>query len=192
MSWRRAVQAGAIEPPIQLSPNVVATTDEAVERYLASRPRRIPPAPGTRRIIGRKLPGTGLQPAPENSNPVLGVDIGNQGASQAFAEASLRLEIPRNCEEQLPTSGTSNRRNSHMKFDDLKAPFEPAPEGSHVGVLEQFIHRGQQPGKYPRDQASLSWLLPIVQASDGQPCRVFQTIWNLSLRSKAVSSLDEK
>jgi hypothetical protein len=49
------VQRGDIDPPIELSPNVIAWSDDAVERYLASRPRRVPPAPGTGKVVGKKV-----------------------------------------------------------------------------------------------------------------------------------------
>lgn len=54
MAARRAVLRGDIEPPIALSPNVIAWTDDAVAAYLNGRPRRIPPAPGTGKIVGKK------------------------------------------------------------------------------------------------------------------------------------------
>jgi hypothetical protein len=54
MAARRAVMRGAIDPPIELSPNVIAWTDEAVERYLARCPHRIPSAPGTGKVVGQK------------------------------------------------------------------------------------------------------------------------------------------
>ena len=55
-----------------------------------------------------------------------------------------------------------------------------------MAVLDQFIDRGDQAGKFaPRRQAFLRWVLPDVETADGKPCYVFQTIWNLSLRSKA-------
>jgi hypothetical protein len=73
-----------------------------------------------------------------------------------------------------------------MKFDDLTSSFEPAPEGPATGILTGFIDRGEQTGKFgPRRQAVLQWLLPDVETENGEPCRVFQTIWNLSMRSKA-------
>jgi len=68
-----------------------------------------------------------------------------------------------------------------MKFDDLTSSFEPAPEGPATGILTGFIDRGEQAGKFgPRRQAVLQWLLHDVETENGEPCRVFQTIWNLS------------
>jgi len=54
MAARRAVLRGDIEPPVELSPNVIAWTDDAVAAYLRARPRRVPPAPGTGKIFGEK------------------------------------------------------------------------------------------------------------------------------------------
>jgi hypothetical protein len=70
-----------------------------------------------------------------------------------------------------------------MKFDDLKSSFEPAPEGPALGVLVAFIDRGEQAGKFaPRRQAMLHWLLPEAETENGEPCLVFQVIWNLSMK----------
>jgi hypothetical protein len=47
-AWR-AVQSGALEPPLMLGPNSNAWTDGMIQRYLDSRPRRVP---GNGRKIG--------------------------------------------------------------------------------------------------------------------------------------------
>jgi hypothetical protein len=74
-----------------------------------------------------------------------------------------------------------------MKFDDLTSDFEIAPEGPAIGVLVTFIDRGMQSGKFnERRQAALRWELPGVTTESGEPCIVFQTIFNLSMRSKAL------
>lgn len=72
-----------------------------------------------------------------------------------------------------------------MKFDDLKSAFEPAPEGAHTAVCAAFIDYGEQPSKFgARRQASIHWVLPNVETETGAPCLVFQTIWNVSMRSR--------
>jgi hypothetical protein len=72
-----------------------------------------------------------------------------------------------------------------MKFDDLASSFEPAPEGLATGILTAFIDRGEQAGKFgPRRQVVLHWLLPDVETESGTPAVVYQTVWNLSMKSK--------
>jgi hypothetical protein len=56
MAAHRAVQSGALEPPLELGPNTKAWTDGMIQRYLESRPRRVPAPPGTGRKIGKKAP----------------------------------------------------------------------------------------------------------------------------------------
>jgi hypothetical protein len=77
-----------------------------------------------------------------------------------------------------------------VKFDDLKSAFEPAPEGPHTAVLVAAIDRGEQAGKYePRRQMVLHWLLPNVETANGDPCLVFQTIWNVSMRARVFREI---
>jgi hypothetical protein len=71
MAARRAVQRGDIDPPIELSPNVIAWTHEAVERYLATRPRRVPPPPGAGRSAGRFSKKAPAPPGVEAPKPCL-------------------------------------------------------------------------------------------------------------------------
>jgi predicted DNA-binding transcriptional regulator AlpA len=42
MTLRRAILSGALEPPIELSPQRIAWPESAIKKYLASRPRRVP------------------------------------------------------------------------------------------------------------------------------------------------------
>jgi hypothetical protein len=49
---RRAILRGDLEPGLELAPNTLGWTDEMIERYVHSRPRRIPgskkfPAPAS-------------------------------------------------------------------------------------------------------------------------------------------------
>jgi hypothetical protein len=63
--------------------------------------------------------------------------------------------------------------------------FEPAPEGVHTGILASLVDLGDQESKFgTKRQARLKWVLPEVKDDKGEGFLVFQTIWNLSLRSQ--------
>lgn len=72
-----------------------------------------------------------------------------------------------------------------MNFDDLTSDFEIAPEGPATATLVSWIDRGVQAGKFgSRRQAALRFELPDVETKNDEPCLVFATVFNLSLRSK--------
>ena len=76
-----------------------------------------------------------------------------------------------------------------MLFDDYDSTYEIAPEGPHIGTLVRFVDRGFQEGKFePKRQVSLQFELPAIE-TDGKPCLVFYTVWNLNLRSPAFKEL---
>jgi hypothetical protein len=72
-----------------------------------------------------------------------------------------------------------------MLFDDLKGDFEMTPEGAHNAVLVSWIDRGLQSEKFgERRQVASRFELPDVETENEEPCLVFHTIFNLSMRSK--------
>ena len=77
-----------------------------------------------------------------------------------------------------------------MYFDELTSDFETAPEGAQTGVLVSWIDRGVQQGRFgPCRQVATRFELPAVETENAKPCLVFQTIFNLSMRSKAFREM---
>jgi hypothetical protein len=58
MALRRAILRGDLEAGLEMAPNTLGWTDEMIERYVQSRPRRVPGS-------GRRVPPKKIGPAPE-------------------------------------------------------------------------------------------------------------------------------
>src|ERR1700731_825374 len=77
-----------------------------------------------------------------------------------------------------------------MNFDDLTSDFELAPEGPHTAVLVYLVDRGIQQGKFaPKRQVGARFELVDAETDGGEPCLVFKTIFNLSLKSKGFREM---